>query len=55
MFMGLFNVGQRCPQVLLFRLEEIRNEKPRAHQSMVMEFCCKYIQFPLQLLLFATT
>ena len=39
---GLFNVGQRC-QVLLFRLEEIRIEKPRAYQSMVMEFCCKYI------------
>jgi hypothetical protein len=42
-FMGLFMVGRLCLQVL-FRLEEIRNEKPRAHQSMVMEFYCKYIR-----------
>ncbi len=47
--MGLFEVGQRCPQVLLFRLEEIRIEKPRAHHSMVTEFCCKYTIFMFKL------
>lgn len=41
MFMGFFNVGQRCPQVL-FRLEEFELKNPGPIKHM-MEFCCKYI------------
>ena len=41
-FMGFFNVGQRCPQVLLFLLEEYELKNPGLSKHM-MEFCCKYI------------